>query len=230
MSKGAEQNSLSEKASKELELNAGRIGAFACAERLWERVLTNEERQRLGGDLQTLYRECGTAAGIWKKLRGVSDRRAIIDVARAINVLDEQSFRWLLREIGEGYDDPEETLQAAIGSVALVLVARPRAAYWKGKPIDVDWKRRSVLWNFLWELCRLAKTGAPIDCMDLGESAHPDSVTKKKSRLLNESGFPVELGDRIVPVGTGTQKLDVPPAEIRMFELASVDCLKELTA
>jgi hypothetical protein len=219
---------LPERAVEEVQTAWSRIQPFMAAARLWERVLTEAERQRLGGDLVQAHRQYGTA-GMWARLRGVSPPRAVVDVAHALNLMDEATRGWLLRELGEIHDDPEAAVNAAVESGALVLVERPREAYWDGWPINVNWERRSALWSFFWELCRAAKAGRPIDHTDLGSDAAPDAVTKQKSRLLRLAGFPVELGDLIQPVGRGTQRLVLPAASIRLFEFVTVESLRDWT-
>jgi hypothetical protein len=72
----------------------------ASAARLWERVLTDRERQDLGGDFEQCYARLKTV-GMWTELRGVSRRRAIIDISPEHWLIDESTFQWLLREIGE---------------------------------------------------------------------------------------------------------------------------------
>lgn len=53
-----------------------RMKGTAAALRLWQRVLTDEDRRRLGGDLEEAYvQHCG-AVGMWRHLRGVSVPRA----------------------------------------------------------------------------------------------------------------------------------------------------------
>jgi hypothetical protein len=143
--------------------------------------------------------------------------------------LDAPTARWLLRELGEVSDDPEEAIQAARHSTALVLVERPRTVYWKGQAIDVDWENHAALWQFFWELCRQAKAGRPLDPLDLGERAHADIIAKQKSRLLRKADFPVELGDLIKPAGRRTQELDLSPQQIRVFEVVCVDRVREWT-
>jgi hypothetical protein len=208
--------------------NATRLKATFSALRLWNRVLTERERQQLGGDLEALYRKHG-AAGIWVKLHGVSYERAVVDVAFELNFIDGQTRRWLLRELGELSDDPEETLQAAIKTSSLVLTDRPRTVYWKGEPIEVNWARRSALWEFFWSLCQLTKAGKAMDCTDTGESSAPDAVNKIKHRLVSEPGFPSDLAALIKPIGRGTQKLHVAPSMIRLLETTSVEANRDWT-
>jgi len=211
-----------------LRTNAARIKAPFAALLLWERVLTESDRLRLGDDCEAAWRQYGTA-GMWCRLRGVSAPRAVVDVAHALGLMDEQTRRWLLRELGEIHDDPDLAISAAVASVALVLVERPRTAYWEGHPIPVNWDGHPALWDFLWELCHHAKAGRPIDHTTFPASKDVAFVTKQKSRLLAQHHFPQALGARIKPVGRNTQKLDLPSSQIRLFELSCGETLKEHT-
>lgn len=154
------QLSLSAQPQEELQATAARIGSKVAALRLWERVLTDDERQRLGGDVAVAWCRLGTV-GMWQRLRGVSPARAVADGALALGLLDEPSHRWLLREAGEVHDDAEAAIQQAVASGALVLVERPRSAYWDCEAVAVDWDRHGALWDYFWELCRHAKAGGP---------------------------------------------------------------------
>jgi hypothetical protein len=220
---------LSPRAFEELQTNALRIKAAVSALRVWERVFSDEDRRRLGGDLEAAWRRYGTA-GMWQQLRGVTAGRAVVEVAHVLGFLDEHSRRWLLRELGEVADDPAQALAMAIASGDLVVVEHPRAAYWRGQQIFVDWDRRSTLWAFFWELCRHAKARQGVDSLTFGQQAHRDIVAKQKARLLAEDGFPVELGKCIKPVGRGTQKLDLPAEIIRIFEMGAPESVREWTA
>lgn len=91
---------ISPQVAEELQTQYLRIKAAISADRLWQRVLTEEERQRLGGDLEACWRRLSTA-GMWMELRGVSRERAVIEVAGELGFLTESNARWLLREIGE---------------------------------------------------------------------------------------------------------------------------------
>lgn len=77
-----------------------RISPPGSALHLWERVFTDGDRERLGGDVEAAFRKYGTP-GMWMQLHGATPLRAIIDVAYGINLLSETDYRWLLREIGE---------------------------------------------------------------------------------------------------------------------------------
>jgi hypothetical protein len=216
---------LSPRAKEELQTNFHRIGAAVSAAWLWERVLTEAERQRLGGDLERAWRAHGTA-GMWMKLRGVSLPRAVVDVACELDLLDERTRGWLLRELGEAPDDPAEALETAIDSGGLVLIEHPRAAYWRGQPIRVDWKRRPALWDFFWEVCRNAKAGQAVDHITFNARDH-GIVAKQKSRLLELRDFPRGLTALIRPAGRHAQKLNMPPEQIRLFEVVVGETVRE---
>jgi hypothetical protein len=85
---------------EELRTHLARVAVRPSAERLWNRLLTDEDRQRLGGDFDAAYSASGTV-GMWMGLRGVSRPKAIADVAQALGLLDDTTHRWLLKEIGE---------------------------------------------------------------------------------------------------------------------------------
>jgi len=193
-----------------------RIRCTGSAERLWNRHLSDQDRQRLGNKFEAAYRARGTA-GMWVALKGISLDRAIIEVGHRLNFLTEADFEWLLRKIGQ-FSDPEEAKDAAISAGDLVLVERPRSAYWKGREIAIDWIRHVASWEFLWELSRRAKSGRTIDNETFGESAPADIVAKRKSRLVNTPDFPLDLADLMVPVGRGTQMLNLSRERIWLFE------------
>lgn len=66
----------------------------------WERVLTDAEREELG-DPHTAFKQYGGIIGVWRKLNGGSQPRAIIESAYRLGHLDPASREWLQREIGE---------------------------------------------------------------------------------------------------------------------------------
>jgi hypothetical protein len=95
-----------QKIRDQLQTQYHRVKPFVSAALLWERVLTADERERLGNDLAASYRELGTV-GMWKNIRGGSDLRALIEIAFALNLLNETDHDWLVREIGEELDQPK---------------------------------------------------------------------------------------------------------------------------
>lgn len=212
----------------ELTANATRVRSVPAAERLWERVMTEEDRQSLGGDFQTAFARYGTA-GMWAQLRGVSRQRAAADVGHALGLMDDATHQWLLRELGQLANDSEQAIEDAVQSGALVLVERPRAAYWQREEIVADWEHRSRLWEIFWELCRRGKARQPLD-WDQFQTRDYQFVTKLKSRLTGLPDFPAALAEHMVSAGRGAQRLDLPPGEIRLFEQVAPDLYRERTA
>ena len=161
------------------------------------------------------------------RLRGVSFPRAIVDVNKKLGLISEEEHRSLLQEIGEPGDDPDEAIEQAVSRGDLVLVERPRTAYWQRKPIRIDWDKRQTPWNFFWELCSHAKAGQPVDQFNFGESAGPDYVIKQSSRLAGLRGFPRSLAGKIKRCGLGTKRLELERERIRRFEIGADEKLRE---
>ena len=225
MSTATEGRPFTPRVSEALADSASRIAGSFSAQRLWERHLTVQDRERLGGDCRAAYKRLGTA-GMWSKLRGVTPYRAVVDVANKLDLLSDSDREWLLREIGEDVD-AEEAKLTAIANGDLVVVETPREAYWNGNEIEIDWNRHSAKWDFFWELVRRAKAGRPVDSFAFSDDTHRDFVTKQKSRLCKLSNFPVELVSQIEPVSRGTQRLMIPRERIHVFELDGVESLRE---
>lgn len=205
----------STKAIQEFQSAERRIRNANSAWRLWERHLTPEERERLGGDFEQAYKAGGTAQ-IWANLHGGTLQRAVVDVAHLIGFLRDADHKWLLREMREHLDG-DEAYERAIVTSQLVLNEYSREVFWRGEPIPIDWNHEA-LWSFMWELARQAKVRRSIDSLTFGERAQPNVVAKRKYRLTSQEGFPVAMSDLIEPVGRGTQQLKLPPEEIRIFE------------
>ena len=84
----------------ELRTASMRIRPAVVAARVWERLFTEDDRQRLGGDIQECWPLLGTAR-MWREARGGSIEQAIIGVAEGVNLMDAATARWLRRELGE---------------------------------------------------------------------------------------------------------------------------------
>ena len=215
---------------REWQAAYGRVKGYQPARRLWDLVLSADDRARLGGDPEAAYRRFGGAAGMWKQLRGVSVPRAVVDVGLALTVLDPGVGAALLREFGEAPDDPAAAVEHAVARGGLVVVESPRGAYWEGKPIPIDWERHGRPWALLFELARQAKAGAAVDAevFHSGATADRRYVSKLKNRLVNTPDFPPDLGMAVVRVGPGTYRLDLPPEQVRVFVRGAVDAPSEL--
>lgn len=202
---------------EELTTNHRRVRGSYNASRLWNHHFSREEKRRLGNDVESAYLDGGTI-GMWKRLHGVSTVRAVIDVAKVLSYVDENTQRWLLRATGEDSDEPEEWLEFALERASLVLTERPRQVYWMGSKLEVEWEKCPKVWEYFFTLCECSKRGQDVDAADFGEHRRPDWHIKMKSRLTTDTpGFVFDLGNRIESERGGIQRLTVSPQGIRIL-------------
>ncbi len=197
------------------------------ARRMWTDILTQEERDQLGNDLRVAYAD-GKTVGIWMRLHHVSQRRAIIEVARQMDFLTDRAADRLIRDIGEHFETIEQAIEDAIRSCGLVVNERDRQVYFDGSLVELDWHRNQAAWNYFIILCQQAKERSTVDRMLLGDHKDPAYLSKQKSRLTSIGKFPYGLADLIVEAGRGTQRLNLPPDQIRIFQRRSMEVLSEL--
>ena len=77
-----------------------RVRIRISAAHIWERLLTPADRDQLGGDFDRAFREVGTI-GMWTAVKGVSQKRAVIDLASVLGFMSGADHAWLLREFDE---------------------------------------------------------------------------------------------------------------------------------
>ena len=160
------------------------------------------------------------------QLTGVSSARAAIEIGFGTGFLDPGSRTWLLREIGEQYGDPQRSVDAAISAGHLVLIETPRAAFWHGQPIEIDWDKEHSLWEFLWELCRQRRS-LMLTQVDLGEQMSASALSTSKGRLVNHPNFPGDLGILVEATHGQGYGLNLPAAQIRVFLVEEHDIASE---
>ncbi len=86
----------------------GKVARPQWASRIWDKLLTERERQKLGGDLEKCLNTLGSTVHIWMKAKDVSLLRAIADLAKRLGFIIDMDYEWILREIGET-DDRADT-------------------------------------------------------------------------------------------------------------------------
>lgn len=204
----------------------GRAKGSQIARLLWERVFTPAEQRHLGPNLDKAYQIHRSPITMWHHLYGVSVTRAVIDINRRLNLLDEGTANTLLRALDEMPLDPEQARAWAIEKGRLVLVDTEREVYWEGDQIDVNWHKHTSSWTLLWELTCAGKRNQAIDVTMFGK-VDKKFLTKSVSRMKKLTNFPASLAGRIRFVKTGTYKLEVHSSEIHLFELSGIDSLRE---
>ena len=82
-----------------------RLKTITVANRLWNKGFSDQDRQKLGGDLHTAYKRFGTV-GMWRELRGGTLERAIVEASSKLSFLNDFDRDWLLGELGETLKPP----------------------------------------------------------------------------------------------------------------------------
>jgi hypothetical protein len=194
-----------------------RVNTSLSALSMWGR-LSNQDRKFFKDDLNSSYYKHGGSIGMMMVLRGISFSRAVIELGLLIGYLTKHDHDWLLRENDESILG-EEAVAQAINSCPIVMRESPNELHWQGELVEVDWKRNDSLWRFLWEVALHAKRGSGVDSVTFNKDGCKDYIAKCKNKLKSKLKLPTSLIDSIIPTGRGTQKLDLPPDNIRLFEV-----------
>lgn len=118
-------------------------------------------------------------------------------------------------EIYRTADDGREKLAQSITENRLVLVESPRRAFFGAELILVDWDRKPMLWELLWELASRAQAGLSVDRELLSNKKSQRAIRDRRSDL--GALLPPELNERIISAGRYTYRLNLPPTEIALF-------------
>jgi hypothetical protein len=82
----------------------------------------------------------------------------------------------------------------AIFQNKLVLIEKPKQAFWNGEPIEVEWQGKDAAqWSFIWELSKKNKRSQTVDHFDFGEKTNASMLSTRKGRLVNHPRFPPSL-------------------------------------
>ena len=111
---------ISPRAREVLETQYYRIESPMAGQRMWDELLSPDERRRLGGDFVEAYAHYRTIR-MWVKVRGVCADRALAELAHLLGFIDVHRRDWLLRELGESVPCPEHELQPEWDRERLVL-------------------------------------------------------------------------------------------------------------
>jgi hypothetical protein len=189
------------------------IQTVGAAERLWERVFTEADHERLGSTFQEACKNF-SPIGMWITLHGGSKHRAVIDIAIALNFVDQSTYEWFLREVEETLNDRQSMIDAATSRSRLVLIENTREAYCDGEKFEIEWKRKTALWNFLWELGKKAKFSQVL-------SPRADEVLSNlwslKDRLINREDPPTAFKVLIEAKQDVGCCLNLSPEQITLF-------------
>jgi hypothetical protein len=97
----AKRKPISPEANQEFQRLLKSLETAGTASRIWQRVLSPEERKQFR-TVKGAFRRFGVV-NCWMRLRKVSVARAVVELAMHLNVADRNTANWLLRE----FDEPE---------------------------------------------------------------------------------------------------------------------------
>lgn len=86
-----------------LQRLAEALVSFPASRKVWEEVLTEEERHSLGGDHNSVFaaRKTGGAVNMARAVWNCSEQEAIVRIHESLGTLAPQKIAWLRRELGQ---------------------------------------------------------------------------------------------------------------------------------
>ena len=124
-------------------------------------------------------------------------------------------LRLLYRELSPA----DSAVDLAVATGGLVLVEKPRKAFWEGQPINHDWLDRKYKnhWEMLWKLAINAKSASAVGNFDLYNDGVANSTLHSRAMRLKQL-LPPSLRQHIKP-GTerATHRLTLPMNLIHLF-------------
>jgi hypothetical protein len=210
---------------------------------VWDRMLNDDERRELGGDLPAAYEKYKGTLGIWRAVTKESLPWAVLRTAAGIGLLMDSERAWLelwlrkadptlpaQRRVEAGQENaagPDLNVQIrnAIQTHRLVLVHGTgiKLVFWDGRRVAVDWSGSPKLWEFFLTLCENAQRGRQSDWEDFGVPfVQRDTIKHRRSRLGTTPQFPANLNASIVPgEERGTVCMTLASSEIHVRDVGS---------
>ena len=118
-----------------------------------------------------------------------------------------------------------DAVALAVASRALVLVESPRAAYWRGRPVQAAWDANPLLWELLWELAGRARRSQAVDRLCLSNPESERAIVDRRSRLGRL--LPEGLDRLIRAAGRRAYRLGLPPGEVALFHVEQQERVEE---
>lgn len=91
---------ISDDVARELSAWRLRLIPAVVADRVWRQIFSDDERTRLGGDLQAAWQNRGTMA-IYMRARFVTYERAMLEIAHGLGLMHPADYERLLLAIGD---------------------------------------------------------------------------------------------------------------------------------
>ncbi len=190
------------------------VNSTRVAERIWNEVFTVTEKANLPKSLDVARRRFSIPE-MWRRVRGGTLSRAVVDILHELDLMGPHHYRWLLLQLGEEGEDTEATIRLAVSTAKLVVEDSPRRVHWEGCEVPIEWRERPALWEYFLAVCKATKMGEALDPFTFG-SGDGRMLINRKSELRSElADGNSSLAQQFV---TREHRLDLPRGEIRIFE------------
>ena len=153
---------------------------------------------------------------VYMRAHRLSAAKATVDIAVKIGLVTREAGDELLQSVNEPVG-VEFEIDAAKSRLTLVIVEDERLVYWNGDVINVDWRKRSRLWEYLIALARNAKEGRPTSSADLAFFDKTPRLSDLKYKLKQQGEHLKEMCTLIKPAAKFEQVLAIEKGEIAFF-------------
>jgi hypothetical protein len=150
--------------------------------------------------------------------------------AMIVDLDSVQQVAAALADVAELYRQsvcPVELIEEARTLHRLVVVTKPRMAFFDGVKLDIDWNAMSTSWELLLHLAARAERLVGVDQYDLGGVPNARVLSTRKYRLckylldsddsLNSPAS--QLASRIGKASGGEYYLDLDPDQVKLLDL-----------
>lgn len=173
---------------QELERLALAVGGVVCGKLLWE-TLSAGQQERLGGDFEKAYVRYGRTVGMYRKLSGMPPRRAVLDVAMRIKLLEASDYARLAARCAESGTTFEARVRYAVRTHTMVLVPDQRVFYFDGTCVDLSTRPKE--WAFIKLLANRAPNRRTVAAEEVSEGVQSGTYLRQMlSRMSLREGFP----------------------------------------
>jgi hypothetical protein len=191
--------------------------------------LTEDRYQAVAGMLRLEFRRLGELIEC-ERVGSSTIREKNRRSARLVVIEALQKVAAALEDVASLYRSslsPEEIIDEARFQHRLVVVTKPRMAFFDGDKLNVDWNKKSKPWELLRYLAAKGERLECVDQYDLSGSPSPSALSTTKGRLckylMDSDPSPnspaSQLACRIETTKDGEYYLDLPPNKMKLLDL-----------
>lgn len=194
----------------------GRLFMTSTTEAVWDQVLTDRERAKLGTSCQNAVQTLQTwnAAELLNAARGGGRRMATLEAALSQQMISVGEYRVLRRYVaevegkkkiapqkplsGDGVSTVDKVRKARTESdIVVVNGDSVRTVFWKGALCDGRWDDALESWEFVYKLAKAAERGRRCDPQEFGPDDTRRTISSKKYNLVRAKRIPKEMATLI---------------------------------